>query len=171
MEERERGKEETEMPGPRQKLSVLEANGRKHLSKAEKAARAAQEVELPKPAKMRVPRWLPEHLKADFRALAKELLAADMGAAQLDRDTVGRYLVAQHQFTAACRMVQDALDQEDPDMVNKWTRAQKSYFEQARACANDLGLTITSRCRLVVPEARKPEENPFLQLMEARRRA
>ena len=84
---------------------------------------------------------------------------------------MGRYLVAQHQFTAACRMVQDALDQEDPDMVNKWTRAQKSYFEQARACANDLGLTITSRCRLVVPEARKPEENPFLQLMEARRRA
>lgn len=96
MEEQERGKEETEMPGPRQKLSVLEANGRKHLSKAEKAARAAREVELPKPAKMRVPRWLPEHLKADFRALAKELLAADMGAAQLDRDTVGRYLVAQH---------------------------------------------------------------------------
>lgn len=141
MEERERGKEETEMPGPRQKLSVLEANGRKHLS------------------------------KADFRALAKELLAADMGAAQLDRDTVGRYLVAQHQFTAACRMVQDALDQEDPDMVNKWTRAQKSYFEQARACANDLGLTITSRCRLVAPETKKQEENPFLQLMEARRRA
>jgi putative phage terminase, small subunit, P27 family len=121
---------------------------------------------------MKVPRWLPEHLKADFRALAKELLAADMGAAQLDRDTVGRYLVAQHQFTAACRMVQDALDQEDPDLVNAWSRAQKTYFEQARACANDLGMTITSRCRLVVPEgAQKQEENPFLQLMEARRRA
>ena len=101
------------------------------------------------------------HLKADFRALAKELLAADMGAAQLDRDTVGRYLVAQHQFTAACRMVQDALDQEDPDMVNKWTRAQKSYFEQARACANDLGLTITSRCRLVVPGGQKAGGEPL----------
>ncbi len=47
--------------------------------------------------------------------------------------------MAQHQFTAACRMVQDALDHEDPDLVNKWTKAQK--------------------------------ENPFLQLMEARRRA
>lgn len=159
------------MPGPRQRLSVLEANGRKHLSKAEKAERAGQEVTLPKPAKMKVPRWLPEHLKADFRALAKELLAADMGAAQLDRDTLGRYVAAQHQFTAACRMVQDALDQEDPDLVNAWSRAQKTYFEQARACANDLGMTITSRCRLVVPETKKQEENPFLQLMEARRRA
>ena len=103
------------MPGPRQRLSVLEANGRKHLSKAEKAERAGQEVTLPKPAKMKVPRWLPEHLKADFRALAKELLEADMGAAQLDRDTLGRYVAAQHPFTEACRMVQDALDQEDPD--------------------------------------------------------
>ena len=160
------------MPGPRQRLSVLEANGRKHLTKTEKAQREAGEVNLPKPAKMRVPRWLPEYLKADFRALAKELLAADMGAAQLDRDTVGRYIVAQHQFTAACRMVQDALDQQDPDLVNKWTKAQKSYFGQARACANDMGMTNTSRCRLVLPkQPDKGEENPFLKLMEARQRA
>lgn len=160
------------MPGPRQRLSVLEANGRKHLSKAEKVQRAAGEVDLPKPAKMRVPKWLPEYLKADFRALAKELLAADMGVAQLDRDTVGRYIVAQHQFTAACRLVQDALDQQDPDLVGKWTKAQKTYFEQARACANDMGMTITSRCRLVLPErSNKEEENPFLKMMEARRRA
>lgn len=160
------------MPRPRQKLSVLEANGRKHLSKAEKAQRAAGEVELPKPDKMRVPKWLPEKLKADFRALAKELLAADMGAAQLDRDTVGRYIVAQHQFAAACCMVQDALDQQNPDLVNKWTKAQKSYFEQARACANDMGMTITSRCRLVLPERKNnTEENPFLKMMEARQRA
>ena len=89
-----------------------------------------------------------------------------MGAAQLDRDTVGRYIVAQHQFTAACRLVQDALDQQDPDLVNKWTKAQKSYFEQARACANDMGMTITSRCRLVLPEgARKPKESEFERLM------
>lgn len=159
------------MPGPRQRLSVLEGNGRKHLSKQEKAQRAAQEVDLPKPAKMRVPKWLPEYLKADFRALAKELLAADMGAAQLDRDTLGRYVVAQHQFTAVCKLVQDALDQEDVDQVNKWTKAQKSYFEQARACANDLGMTITSRCRLVLPEGAKPKEpNPFERMMEERMR-
>lgn len=159
------------MPGPRQKLSVLEGNGRKHLSKSERAQRAAQEVDLPKPSKLRVPRWLPDYLRSDFRALAKELLAADLGAAQLDRDTVGRYIVAQHQFAASCRKVQDALDQEDPDLVNKWSKAQKTYFEQARACANDLGMTITSRCRLVLPEGTRPKEkNPFEQMMEERMR-
>lgn len=158
------------MPGPRQRLAVLEAGGRKHLSKAEKAQRAAQEVDLPKPKTMRVPKWLPEYLRADFRALAKELLSADMGAAQLDRDTVGRYIVAQHQFTAACRQVQDALDQQDPELAGKWTRIQEAYFKQARSCANDLGMTITSRCRLVAPQAPPREENAFQAMMEARMR-
>ena len=118
------------MPGPRQRLSVLEANGRKHLSKAEKAERAGQEVTLPKACKNESTQVAAGSIsKADFRALAKELLAADMGAAQLDRDTLGRYVAAQHQFTAACRMVQDALDQEDPDLVNAWSRAQKTYLQ------------------------------------------
>ena len=157
------------MPGPRQKLSVLEGTGRKHLTKAEKAQRAAQEVNLPKPRTIPVPKWLPQEHRKEFRALAKELLEADMGAAKLDRDTLGRYVVAQHQFTAVCKRVQDALDQEEVDQVNKWTKAQKSYFEQARACANDLGMTITSRCRLVLPEGARPrEKNPFEQMMEER---
>lgn len=159
------------MAGPRQKLSVIEGRGKKHLSKAEKAERAAQEVNLPKPKNLRVPKWLPQHLKGEFRALAKELLKADIGVAQLDGDTVGRYIVAQHQFTAACRLVQDGLDQQDPDLVGKWTKAQKSYFDQARACANDMGMTITSRCRLVLPEgAKQQEENPFEAMLKARER-
>ena len=159
------------MPGPRQKLIVLEGNGRKHLSKSEKAQRAAQDVALPKPKTMRVPKWLPEAHRKEFRDLAKELLAANMGAAQLDRDTLGRYVVAQRQFTAVCKLVQDALDREDADQANKWTKAQKSYFEQARACANDLGLTITSRCRLVLPEGARPKEvNAFERMMEERMR-
>lgn len=155
------------MPGPRQPLSVLEANGRKHLSEAEKAARAAQEVHLERPKKINPPVWLPEYLKKEFRALAKELVEADMGAAKLDRDTIGRYLVAQAQYTSATRMVLAALDQEDPKAVQGWSNVQEKYFKQARACANDLGLTITSRCRLVVPKSpgQEDEENPFLKLI------
>lgn len=91
-----------------------------------------------------------------------------MGAAQLDRDTIGRYLVAQAEYTAATRMVRDALDREDADAVSDWSNAQEKYFKQARACANDMGLTISSRCKLVVPHPPEKEENPFLKMMEAR---
>ena len=159
------------MPGPRQKLSVLEGNGRKHLSKSEKARRADQEVNLPTPKTIRVPKWLPEEHRKEFRALAKELLAADMGAAQLDRDTLGRYVVAQAQYAQACKMAGEALAAKNAALAEKWTKLQDTCFKQARACANDMGMTITSRCRLVLPEGAKPKEkNPFEQMMEERMR-
>ena len=159
------------MPGPRQKLSVLEGRGKKHLSKVEKAQRAAQEVELEKPKKLQVPKWLPEEHKSAVRALAKELLEADIGAAQLDRDTVGRYVVAQHQYGAACKRAQAALEDGDSEASADWLKVQDTCFKQCRACANDMGMTITSRCRLVLPEsAQKKEENPFDRMMKERMR-
>ena len=157
------------MPGPRQKLSVLEGNGRKHLSKREKAQRAAQEVDLPKPKTMRLPKWLPQEYRKEFRALAKELLEADLGAAQLDRDTLGRYVVAQAQYAQACKMAGEALTAQNSALAEKWSRLQDTCFKQARACANDLGMTITSRCRLVLPEGvKKKEKNPFERMLEER---
>lgn len=144
------------------------------MTKAEIAQRQEQEVRLDKPKRIKPPVWLPGDLEGDFKALAKELLAADMGAAGLDRDTIGRYLVAQAQYTAATRMVRDALDREAADEVGFWTKQQAEYFKQARACAVDMGLTITSRCRLVVPERSSQngeDANPFLQLVQRRREA
>lgn len=157
------------MPGPRQKLSVLEGNGRKHLTKAEKADRAAQEVNLPKPKSIKVPKWLPEEHRKEFRALAKALLDADMGMAQLDADTLGRYVVAQANYAAMTSIIRTALTDQDGAVLKGATNLQDTYFKQARACANDLGMTITSRCRLVLPEGRKPtEENPFEKMMQER---
>ena len=157
------------MPGPRQKLSVLEGNGRKHLSKSEKARRADQEVDLPKPKTMRVPKWLPQDCRKEFRALAKELLKADLGAAQLDADTIGRYAVAQANYTQTLAIVHAALADHNGDALKEATKVLDTYFKQARACANDLGMTITSRCRLVLPDgAKKKEKNPFEQMMEER---
>ena len=95
-----------------------------------------------------------------------------MGAAQLDADTIGRYLVAQRQYVAASIQVQDFLDQEDVENAGAWSKLQEAYFKQCRNCANDMGLTITSRCRLVVPEGQSKEpENPFLMLVQGRKEA
>lgn len=159
------------MPGPRQTTDVILANGRKHLSKAEGARRRAGEVKVEPARTARPPKWLPEGLKKGFRALGKKLIAAGLYT-ELDADNLGRYLVAQAEWVMASGEAQKALAQKNLEMVEAWGRVQDRYFKQARACANDLGMTITSRCRLVVPEgAQKQEENPFLQLMEARRRA
>lgn len=88
------------MPGPRQPTDVVKAKGRKHLSKAEEAQRRAGEVQVERPKTVKVPKWVPEDLKKEFRALGRKLLAAGLYT-DLDADTLGRYLVAQRQYILA----------------------------------------------------------------------
>ncbi len=130
------------MAGKRQPTDVVIANGRKHLSKTEEAERRAGEV-------------------------------------KVDADTLGRYLVAQHQWLIATAEVEKALSQKDPETgqirkkrdlaaADSWGKIQERYFKQARNCANDMGLTVTSRCRLVVPESNRQateDNNPFLEVI------
>ena len=141
------------MPGKRQPTDVIKANGRKHLSRAEEAQRRAGEE--------------PKELKKSFRALGRQLIEAKLFT-ELDRDTLGRYVVAQHQWELASKAAGEALEQGDQEKADGWSRIQDRYFKQARACANDMGLTVTSRCRLVVPGAGEQEEpeNQFLQLIQ-----
>ena len=66
-------------------------------------------------------------------------------------------------------VIRTALTDQDVEALKEATKIQDTYFKQARACANDLGMTITSRCRLVLPESRKPqEENAFEKMMRER---
>ena len=162
------------MPGPRQPTDVVKAKGRKHLSKAEEAQRRAGEGQGERPKTVKVPKWIPEDLKKEFRTLGRKLLAAGLYT-DLDADTLGRYLVAQHQYILAAQEAEQALSRRDQEGADDWGKIQERYFKQARNCANDMGLTVTSRCRLVVPDApqKGEEDNPFLQLIQggAERRA
>lgn len=64
----------------------------------------------------------------------------------------------------------------DADAIDRWGRIQERYFKQARACALDMGLTVSSRCRLVLPSvavtaaARDDGEDEFSAIL-ARRQA
>ena len=158
------------MPGSRQPTDVVEARGLKHLSKAEVAKRRAGEVQVPRPKTVKVPKWIPESLKKDFRRLGKQLLACGLYT-DLDADTLGRYLVAQHQYLIATSETEKALSKRDQEAADSWGRIQERYFKQARNCANDMGLTVTSRCRLVVPDLGTggqagEEDNPFLRMVK-----
>lgn len=78
---------------------------RKHLSRAEEAQRRAGEVNLSTAKTARPPSWLPEEpkeLKKSFRALGRQLIEAKLFT-ELDRDTLGRYVVAQHQWELASK--------------------------------------------------------------------
>lgn len=169
------------MAGARQPTVLVETRGKKHFTKSELAQRKEREVKAKPPKTAKPPAWLPEQLKKDFRAIGKQLI--ELGVySRLDADTLGRYLVAQHQWLIATQMVEQALTRRKPagpngepgalapdqEAADSWGRIQERYFKQARNCATDLGLTITSRCRLVLPEGVGPKEapNPMLELLK-----
>lgn len=140
------------MAGARQPTAVVQANGRKHLTRAEVDARLDREVRAPTAQKAKPPKWLPDDLRKDFRAIGKQLIALGIYS-DLDADTLGRYLVAQDQWLTATEEVRCALEERDAKAAADWTNIQDKYFKQARNCATDLGLTISSRCRLVMPQS------------------
>lgn len=156
------------MSGRRQPTEVVIANGRKHLTQAEIAERESREVKIPAAKTAKPPKWLPEGLKKDFRALGKKLIAAGLYT-ELDGDTLGRYLVAHQEYLMATKQVFKAYGENDPKAVEVWTKIQERHFKQARNCANDMGLTVTSRCRLVVPaelNQSAEDSNPVLALIQ-----
>ena len=169
------------MPGPRQPVDVLKARGAKHLTKNEEAQRRASELNVPPAQKITPPKWLGREfpddvakaLKAEFRKLGKRL--AEVGLySELDADTLGQYLVALHQWELATRQVEHLLGNAyDVKAAESWCNIQAKYFSAARRCAAEMGLTISSRCRLIVPQAAEPDEpeDEFTRRLKERQRA
>lgn len=154
------------MPGTRQPTALVLAKGKKHLTKKEIAERESAEVQPQKPKSVKIPKWVPEDQKSTFRKIAKALIALNIYS-DLDADTLGRYLIAQQCYLQAAAVAIDAMNRLSTKQAAEWSAIQDRYFKEARNCASDLGLTITSRCRLVIPDGMKEKEpeNPFLQLM------
>lgn len=147
------------MSGKRMPTNVVQMAGRKHLTKAEIYEREQHEVKTETPKYVRWPSWLPESLRAEFNEISRQLLELNIFT-KLDRDTLAQYLIARSQWLQATAGTQKAIAQKDTKEAAEWANLQDKFFKQARSCANDLGLTITSRCRLVVPKAddKEPED-------------
>lgn len=156
------------MGGKRQPTDLVIFNGKKHMGKAEAAQRKSMEPKRDDGGKyIRAPDWLPENLREAFNDLRAQLVKLGIFD-RVDRDSLARYLVAQRSFLEAAKLADAAIARKDADGAREWSAVQDRYFKQARACANDLGMTITSRCRLVVPQVEQAEESPFEAMLRER---
>lgn len=162
------------MAGPRQPIDLLEYKGNKHLTKAETEARRAAEVKAPKPKSKRVkpPTYLPESLHKKFRSLAKQLIEIGI-LAEIDYDCLARYLLAEHAYLAVTEQVNRAIANQAISLLEDLSKTQTRYFNQCSRAAADLGLTISSRCRLVVPKPPKDEAagDPINDMLGRERRS
>lgn len=73
-----------------------------------------------------------------------------------DCDALARYVVVEELFEVASKTLQDPEVLADSEKTVSATLTLEKCFKMCRAAAGDLGLTISSRCKLVVPKA--PED-------------
>lgn len=163
------------MGRPRKPTDVIVATGAKHLSAAEEYERRQQEPKVSKAEKATPPKWLDDSLKAEFRKIGKQLIAAGLYSS-LDADVLGMYLTHRHQWEHATRKVEEALVIGSATAAGDWTNIQQRLFKAARTCGAALGLDVTSRCRLVIPPALIPDPEPdaadeFANMLRARQLA
>ncbi|MGY8620318.1 phage terminase small subunit P27 family [Bacillus safensis] len=150
------------MARPRQPVDLLLVKGKKNLTKKEIEERREQEIKAPDD-KVKAPSYLPKDLKREFKKIADELKNIGI-ITNLDVDALARFLFARKQYLQITEIILKTpviTDVEDED-GNRIEVASQKYsdllinqdklFKQCRQASSDLGLTISSRCKLVIPK-------------------
>lgn len=138
----------------RQSIEVIQAKGKKHLTKAEIEERKSQEIRAPMD-KIEPPSYLPEDLKKEFNRIADDLKKIKI-MTNLDCESLARFVVSEYNYQKITRkLLKTGIDNEK---YYDYLLMQEKVFKQSRQAASDLGLTISSRCKLVVPTTNKTEK-------------
>ncbi|MDU1421992.1 phage terminase small subunit P27 family [Clostridium sporogenes] len=142
------------MARPRQPTDLLLVKGKKHLTKAEIEDRESKEIKAPSD-KVKAPSYLPADLKKEFNKIAKELKEIGI-ITNLDIDALARFIIAKKMYLELTKQI---LEKPELMIVDKdIVTTQDKLFKQCRSSASDLGLTISSRCKLVVPKKEDKKE-------------
>lgn len=140
-----------------------------HRTNAEIEERAKTEIVTELPKRIMPPAYLPASMREEFRGIAKQLGALHIFCA-LDYDMLARYLIARAAWLKSQAQANHALQQGDLAESLGWGKSANLYFSQCHACAQALGLSISSRCRLVVPKPPEDEaaSDPMTQMLRER---
>ena len=161
------------MARPREPIELIIQKGKKNLTKAEIEARRASEVK-PCTDDIAAPAYLTAAQRKTFDALAGQLQKIKI-MGETDIDALARYIIAQTLYEQAVKDLRAAQKtkpkgpeygvvplSEWANLMDTLDKRQDRYFKQAHTCASALGLTITARCKLEVPQVPEaPKANKF----------
>lgn len=149
------------MAGQRQPLELVLAKGAKHLTKDEIKERREREVK-PITDNIIAPAYLTKKQTAEFDQIAEQLKKLKI-MGETDCDALARYIIAKDMYIAISKKMRSKEVLADPFMLDQYSKLHERFFKQCRSSANDLALSITSRCKLVIPQIEKeaPKENKF----------
>lgn len=165
------------MARPREPIELIMSKGRKHLTKSEIQERMSTEIK-PISETLEPPSYLTAKQKKQFHEIAEKLHKLGV-IGETDLDTLARYVTAEDFYRQTLKLIR-SVQKQQPDcsdfqafsewttMIEKLDKRQDRYFKQAHTCASALGLTISSRCKLVIPKIEEEKKvNRFSQFDKA----
>lgn len=166
------------MAGARKPMMLNLVQGGKHWTKEEIEERLSGEVQ-PVTDGIAAPSYLTGKQKKQFNIIADQLQRIGI-MGETDNDTLARYITAQGLYEQAVKDLRQ-LEKERPknataeelvvwaELLDKLDKRQDRYFKQAQTAATALGLTISSRCKLAVPQsAEAPKVNKFAKFGDSK---
>jgi P27 family predicted phage terminase small subunit len=164
------------MARAREPIDLIAAKGRKHLTAEEYNERKQTEVTAPAD-NVKPPAFLSKKEREKFGELAKQLTELKI-MSNLDCDVLARYIKAETEYIKVTKQVQkikflpdknsmvpeEAQLEEQYARYNYLSKIQNRLMKACNENARELGLTISSRCRLVIPK--KKDEKPENKFMK-----
>ncbi|CEP41669.1 MAG: phage terminase small subunit P27 family [Paraclostridium sordellii] len=148
------------MAGKKQPIELVVANGKKHLTKAEIEQRKSTEVKA-NSDKIKPPTHLTKEEKKQFKKISKELI--DIGImGNVDCEILAMYVESLTEYNKNSAELKQLNPRKNYEDYNKIAIEKDRCIKQCRGFASDMGLTISSRCRLVLPKpTEKEKKNKF----------
>lgn len=140
-----------------QPVALLKAKGRTVRPRAYWEEREAREVKVPFD-QVSPPDYLKgKKNRAEFMEIAGKLKAIGIFT-ELDEDVLARYILSKNLYLLYTQKLTQEIAKGDTDTITKYQRLQAEAFKQCRACGSDLGLSITSRCKIQIPQVDSEED-------------
>lgn len=139
------------MAGQKQPINLVVAKGKKHLTNEEIEQRKKEEIVVPF-IDIKPPSYLSQKLKKEFMEIASKLKSLKI-MSELDEDCLARYILAKSNYVKITKKLNSIISKKETtiETLSNVAALQDKFFKQCRATANDLGLTISSRCKLIMP--------------------
>ena len=146
------------MAGARQPTALVELKGKKHFTKAELEERKNAEVDADAD-NIVPPEYLTKKQAEEFLTLADELKRCEI-MTNLDCDALARFVVARSDYADYVKLVRSIPKTVDNlQELKEADKLKRGAFLDCNTAAKELGMTISSRCKLVVPK--KEESKPI----------
>ncbi|MGD6781336.1 phage terminase small subunit P27 family [Sutcliffiella horikoshii] len=150
----------------KQPLAVIQGKGRSnHITKDEMKKREEQEKALKGfTDNIKIPSYLTKKQKEEFEEIATELIRLNIFS-NLDVDALARYIDSRSMYIQLVKEFKKIKPTEKTILEDgstkleanpnyaKLLKAKNILYTECRAAASDLGLSITSRLKLVLPKA------------------